>query len=244
MNLHSGGCQGRKEGLSRDILLKFVNLGLCSAAQRSAQAAVGRGSLERAALWNIYGELKPKGRCTEASGAGFASRGAAFRRLGWLICCYIIIIFNACGGFFLPKCTWVLLEATQTPSIQGQGTLWMCLRHLEPSTHWVLIFPFLHQEPHCQPMGFVLRCSDVAATSLWGSLGALSRGRVGGWVPNPLPGTEARSLFTPAKFPGAQPAPLKHLQKGNPNKARLLSIRVYLNYWRSPSHGSRLNLYK
>lgn len=140
-----------------------------------------------------------------------------------------------------PECFW---KPRRPRASRGRELCGCASVVLNPAPTGCWFFHFSTRKPHCKPVGFVLRCSDVAATSLWGSLGALSRGRVGGWVPNPLSGAEARSLFTPAKFPGAQPAPLKHLQKGNPNKARLLSICVYLNYWRSPSHGSRLNLYK
>lgn len=56
---------------------------------------------------------------------------------------------------------------------------------------------------------------------------------------------EKCSMFMLAKFPGAKLVrSLEHLQKANPNKVKLLSICVYLNYWRSPSHGSGLNMYK
>lgn len=62
--------------------------------------------------------------------------------------------------------------------------------------------------------------------------------------------TENCCMFMLGKFPGAK---LVHLQKANWSirtsaeskpTAILLSIWVYLNYWKSPGHGSGLNMYK
>ena len=214
MNLHSGGCWRRKEGLSHDISLKFVNLGWCSDAQCSSEAVLRRGLWRKQTLLNIYSEEKLKWRCTEALGTDFAS--GEEERLGWFMCLQWIFLppvclhaFRSCADLEHSGCPEAGSFVVWQRAVQRNST-----HHFKPTTHqlrWVIPVGKKSgtSSQACEIRAVVVRCDRPCVYR--------STFLEAGWVNvfkihSPETVAENSSMFVLAKFPGAK---LVHVWKTN-----------------------------
>lgn len=188
----SGGCQGRKEGLSCDISLWFVNLGCCSAAQCSAQ-----GSPEKSSIWNIYSEHKLK---VHSLPWGRGIPGMVYVLLLYLKILWWIFVppdFVLCTPW-APRMPWgwqVLCKEFSCSRSMGWSLL-------EKAGSFIRHLPQSHEIWGSDGTDHSFLCSAIDRKADKCVQNSLSRGIPWKLLP----------MFMPEKFPGAK---VVHLQKAN-----------------------------